>query len=87
MEKLSEESGLAFGRGLDLCLDLDLLVSSLFFLDVWLRLCRFSFFPIIEKYSLHFVFHSASDQLHDQSEFPDFRPMCRTSTKQMRSVK
>ena len=49
--KLSEESGLALGRGLDLCPDLDLLVSSSFFLDVWLRWGRFSFFPIIEKYS------------------------------------
>ena len=74
MEKLLKESGLAFGRSLDLCLDIDLLVPSLFFLDVWPRLCRFSFFPIIEKYSLYFVFHSASDQLHDQSEFLDFRP-------------
>ena len=42
VEKLSEESGLALGRGLDLCLDLDLLVSSLFFfLDVWLRVQLF----------------------------------------------
>ena len=87
MEKLLEESGLAFGRGLDLCLDIDLLVPSVVFLDVWPRLCRFSFFPIIEKYSLYFVFHSASDKLHDQSEFLDFMPMCRTSTKQRRSAK
>ena len=37
---LSEEAGQALGRGLDLSLDLDLLVSSIFFffffLDVWL---------------------------------------------------
>ena len=86
MEKLLEESGLALGRGLDLCLDIDLLVPSLFFLDVWPRLCRFSFFDIIEKYSLYFVFHSASDQLHDQSKFLDFRSKCRTSTKQRRCI-
>ena len=53
-----------------LCLDIELLVPSLFFLDVWPRLCRFPFFPIIEKYSLYIVFHSASDQ----SEFPDSVP-------------
>ena len=74
MEKLLEESGLTLGRRLDLRLDIDLLVPSLFLLDVWLHLCHFSFFPNIEKYSQCFVFHSASDQLHDQSEFPDSSP-------------
>ena len=85
MEKLLEESGLALGRGPDLCLDIDLLVPSLFFLDVWPRLCCFSFLLIIEKYK--FVFHSASDQLHGQSEFPDVRSTCKTITKQRRSAK
>ena len=60
MEKLSEESGLVLRRGLDLCLDLDLLVSSLFFfffLDVWLLLCSFSFFPLLKNiaYTLSFT--------------------------------
>ena len=31
-------------------------------------LCRSSFSPITEKYSLYFVFHSASDQMHDPSQ-------------------
>ena len=55
MEKQSEESSLALGRGLDLCLDLDLL-------------CRLFFSPITERCRLYFVFHSASDQLHDPSQ-------------------
>ena len=42
--------------------DLDLLVPSFFVLDVWLHLCRFSFFPIIEKYSLYYVFHTCLSQ-------------------------
>ena len=45
MEKQSEESGLALGGGLDLCLDLDLLVSSLFFIDVWVRFVPLVFLP------------------------------------------
>ena len=36
--------------------------------------------PLLKNIAYTFVFHSASDQLHDQSEFPDFRPTCRTST-------
>ena len=89
VEKLSDESGLALGRGPDLCLDLNLLVSSLFFFffsDVWQRLCSFSFFFITEKYTLYFVFNSTSDQLHDRSEFSDFRATYKGQAEQVRQV-
>ena len=52
--------------------------TELILLTCMAMFVHFSFFPIIEKYSLYLVFHNASDQMHGQSEFPDFRPTCRT---------
>ena len=43
--------------------------------------------PLLKNIAYTFVFHSASDQLHDQFKFPDFRPTCRTSSKQRKSAK